>query len=83
MQQTFQRLEELIADADTIPPTDPIRRRAGRLLALHPLRGADALQLAAALAWCDEQPSGVSFVCLDERLREAALRESFTVLPRS
>lgn len=82
LQQTFQRLEELIEDADTIPPADPLRRRAGRLLAIHPIRAADALQLAAALVWCDEQPSGISFVCLDDRLREAARREGFTVLPR-
>ena len=83
LDQALKRLEELIEDADIIPPADPLRRRAGRLLALHPLSAADALQLAAALVWCDEQPSRVSFVCLDDRLREAAMREGFTVLPRS
>jgi hypothetical protein len=51
------------------------------VLASHPLRGADALQLAAALVWCDEAPQGDTFVCLDERLKEAARREGFGVLP--
>ena len=83
LDQALKRLEELIEDADIIPPADPLRRRAGRLLALHPLSAADALQLAAALVWCDEQPTGVSFICLDDRLREAARREGFHLLPRS
>jgi hypothetical protein len=45
------------------------------------LRAADALQLAAALIWCEEQPAGEVFVCLDDRLREAARREGFTLVP--
>jgi predicted nucleic acid-binding protein len=75
------RLRALVEDADTVSPTDAVRRRAGRLVALHPLRAADALQLASALVWCEEQPAGEVFVCLDDRLREAARREGFTVLP--
>lgn len=70
-----------MAHTDIVAPTAPLRDRAGRLLAAHPLRTADALQLAAALAWCDDVPRGESFVCLDERLREAARREGFAVLP--
>jgi uncharacterized protein len=61
--------------------TDHVRRRAGRLVATHPLRAADAFQLAAALVWCEEQPAGETFVCLDEQLREAARREGFGLLP--
>ena len=56
-------------------------RRARRLLALHELRAADALQLAAALVACDEQPSLLPFVTLDHRLADAARREGFTTLP--
>lgn len=56
-------------------------RRARRLLALHDLRAADALQLAAALIACDEQPSLLPFVTLDHRLADAARREGFRVLP--
>lgn len=52
-----------------------------RLLASHPLRAADALQLAAALVWARGQPGGHEIVCLDDRLASAALLEGFTVLP--
>jgi uncharacterized protein len=74
-----ERLRLLTQHADTVSPTDDLRRRAGRLLAFHPLRAADALQLAAALIWCEEQPHGEGFVTLDARLAEAARTEGFTV----
>jgi hypothetical protein len=77
----LNRLRALVEDADTVAPSDDVRRRAGRLVATHPLRAADALQLAAALIWCEEQPAGEVFVCLDDRLREAARREGFTLVP--
>ena len=77
----IERLRQLVQHADTIAPTDELRRRAARLLSFHPLRAADALQLAAALVWCEEQPHGESFVTLDDRLREAALKEGFTPRP--
>jgi hypothetical protein len=75
------RLQTLVLYVDFIVPSTRVRERAGRALAAHPLRAGDALQLAAALVWCEEAPQGDSFVCLDERLREAARREGFTVLP--
>jgi uncharacterized protein len=62
---------------------EAVRARAGRLLGRHPLRAADALHLAAALTWCLERPSGSEFVCLDQRLRQAARAEGFDVLPAS
>jgi len=37
--------------------------------------------LSAALVWCEEQSRGEVFVCLDERLREAARREGFALIP--
>jgi uncharacterized protein len=79
--QALARLEPLTEDADVVAPTTPVRELAGRVLAAHPLRGADALQLAAALVWSGEDPAGEVFVCLDERLREAARREGFEVRP--
>jgi predicted nucleic acid-binding protein len=79
--QALERLKALVADVDVVAPTPPLRERASRLLAGHPLRPADALQLAAALVWCDESPQGDAFVCLDERLADAARREGFSVLP--
>jgi predicted nucleic acid-binding protein len=81
MHAALQRLETFVEDTDTVAATEGVRRRAARLLAIHPLRAGDALQLAAALVWCEETPDGEAFVCLDERLRAAAAKEGFDVLP--
>ncbi len=64
-----------------IEPSEDIRDIAVRLLLNHSLRAADSLQLAAAIVWADKKPKGQHFVCFDHRLREAARKESFTVLP--
>lgn len=64
-------------------PNDALRDTAERLLAVHPLRAADALQLAAALSWCGQAPAGQEFVTFDQRLRDASFREGFTVLPET
>lgn len=58
-----------------------VKQRAKRLLARHPLRAADALQLGAALLVADDDPGRIEIVSLDERLAEAARREGFRVLP--
>lgn len=63
-----------------ILPSDEVRKQAGRLLRLHPLRAPDALQLAAALTWAGGPGGGVA-VILDHRLREAARLEGLTVVP--
>lgn len=81
MAGAIERLRAIVEHADTVSPTDEVRRRAGRLVSVHALRAADALQLAAALIWCEEQPHGEVFVCLDARLRDAAHREGFDVRP--
>lgn len=81
LDEALRRLAGILADSDVVAPTNRVRDRAGRLLPLHALRAADALQLAAALVWCDDAPRGDRFVCLDERLRDAAGREGFSVLP--
>ena len=46
------------------------------------LLAADAMQLAAALVWADGNPDQRGFVCLDQRLREAARSEGFSLFPR-
>ena len=63
-----------------IPATPLVREQAIRLVRLHPLRAADAVQLAAAIVAADFQPSTVEFVTLDKRLGVAAEREGFTVV---
>jgi hypothetical protein len=80
LDSALQRLEALSAACDTVPATEEVRRRAGRLLAVHPLRAADALQLGAALVYADGEMA-VRFVCLDDRLRTAASKEGFRMLP--
>ena len=77
----LERLQSFFQYADTVPASEEVRSRAGRLLAVHPLRAADALQLAAALVACEEEPIGEKLVALDQRLREAAIREGFAVIP--
>ncbi|HEY5865711.1 MAG TPA: PIN domain-containing protein [Candidatus Tectomicrobia bacterium] len=62
-------------------PSQAVRDHTARTLPLHPLRAADALQLAAALVWVQGQPIGQPFVCLDHRLRAAAQREGFLLIP--
>ena len=56
-----------------------VRDRATRLLDIHALTAADALQLAAALVATEEKPSAMGFVTLDAALAEAARREGFDV----
>ncbi len=60
-----------------ILPSEDVRSHAGRLLRLHPIRGSDALQLAAALVWAGEPASG-QIVGFDRRLHEAARLEGLT-----
>lgn len=62
-----------------ILPTDAVHERARRLLRTHPLRAADALQLAAALVWADDV-AGHRIVTFDERLALAAELEGFLVV---
>lgn len=58
-------------------PSEAIRAKAAALVEQHDLRAGDALQLAAALEWCDNQPRGRLFLTADRRLREAALLSGF------
>lgn len=78
-----RRLARLEASWSEVTRWDAVRDRARRLLETHDLRAADALQLAAALVATEERPGGVEFVTFDQRLAEAAERESFSVLPRT
>ena len=74
-------LLELSSHWAEVQPSDQVRQRAERILTVHPLRAADAFQLAAALIWAEEMPRGLEVVCLDQNLKEAAQKEGFTVLP--
>jgi predicted nucleic acid-binding protein len=75
-------LRALMAGWTEVEPSEAVREQAARVLRLHPLRAADSLQLAAAMVWCQGDPSRREFVCLDQRLRDAGRREGFIILPR-
>jgi uncharacterized protein len=53
-----ERLFRFDQAASTILPSEAIRSRAERLLAVHPLRSADTLQLAASLVARRRRPTG-------------------------
>lgn len=81
LQYSRQLLRGILARSLEIVPTGALKALACRLLAVHPLRAADALQLAASLEWAQGNPVGREMVCLDDRLRQAAQQEGFTVTP--
>lgn len=76
--ESFSLLRE---SAVELQPSEELRTLAIHLLAEHPLRAADALQLASALIWTGEDPSGRGFVSFDDRLSTAAEGEGFSLLP--
>ena len=73
-------LDSLTASWFEVQPTEDIRLSVSLLAQNHPLKASDALQLAAALRWCEGDTEGAGFVCLDNRLRRAAEDEGFYVL---
>ncbi|MGH9411617.1 MAG: type II toxin-antitoxin system VapC family toxin [Vicinamibacterales bacterium] len=79
-EQAFGRLSALRASWHEIQPLDELRTTAVRFLRVHPLRAADALQLAAAFAASEGHPPTLEVVSLDVRLSDAARREGFRVL---
>lgn len=74
------RLARFAATWHEVQPLDVLRDSALRLLRVHDLRAADALQLAAGVAAAEGRPAALAFVCLDERLGAAAEREGFAVI---
>ncbi|MFQ5679832.1 MAG: PIN domain-containing protein [Gemmatimonadota bacterium] len=72
-------LERLRCAWHEVQPTPVLWHHALRLLRVHPLRAADALQLAAALTWAGG-PSPGELVTLDETLAAAARLEGLPVV---
>lgn len=73
--------QDLMGEMSLVRDVEMVKQRAIRLLRIHSLRAADALQLAAALVACSDLTSGHTLVTLDEKLAQAALKEGFRVLP--
>lgn len=78
--QAFARLDYMRSRWNEVQPTEEVRERAERLLRIHKLRAADALQLAAALVWCNDRPRDRPLICGDGNLLEAAAAEGFTII---
>ncbi len=80
-QKAKTRLNDLLERAYEVKVIQKIRDRALRLLEVHPLRAADACQLASALIATQEDPDRLAMVCFDQRLKNAAIKEGFVVNP--
>ena len=77
MTLALQRLRQLSAGWHEVDPSDEIRETTARFLRVHPLRAADALQLAFAAA--ERRPPSLEIVTLDDRLASAARKEGFAL----
>lgn len=75
VQAALARLDLLAEAWVQVEPGPSLQQVARRLLRTHPLRAADAFQLAAALTAADGEPRRLPFVSRDERLSVAADRE--------
>ena len=73
------RLHGFATGWDEVIDVLSVRTRANAVLARHPLRAADAGQLGAALLVSEQLADPLVFLCLDQRLCEAAEREGLRV----
>lgn len=76
----FARLALLSQGWHEVDPSDAVREAAVRFLRVHPLRAADALQLAAAFVAAESRPPSLELITLDERLAAAARKEGFALI---
>jgi predicted nucleic acid-binding protein len=82
LREAKERLRVILGNVAEVSAVEKVRSRALRLLEVHPLRSADACQLAAALVCAQEDPERVTILCFDRRLESAAVKEGFVVNPR-
>jgi hypothetical protein len=73
-------LQALATRWSQVDPAHDLHDLACRFLRVHPLRAADACQLAAAFLASERRPRTLAFVTLDDRLADAAEREGFRVV---
>jgi predicted nucleic acid-binding protein len=76
----LDRVERLSTRWTYVAEFGLVRDRAERLLGIHTLRTADALQLAAALVLVGDRPRHRQFVVNDGPLADAATAEGFDVI---
>jgi predicted nucleic acid-binding protein len=68
---------DLAQEWRVIQPSNSLRARAMELVGRYDLASGDALQLSAALDWCEGAPLGKVFLTSDQKLREAAVLTGF------
>ncbi len=76
----LHRLEGLRPGWREIMPSEALRGEAEMLLGRYPLKGADALQLAAAVTWSRGNPKGRTFISFDVQLLFAAQQLGFNAI---
>ena len=74
------RLEKLRRGWRELQPTEALKSQAEIFLMHHPLRAADAFQLAAAWIWCSGTPQSQLFISGDVQLLDAARQVGFQVV---
>jgi hypothetical protein len=74
-------LDDWLGRVHVVADVERVKAIARRMLRVHALRSADALQLAAALAWAGGSPQDQMLHTFDRRLGIAAEREGFRVVP--
>jgi predicted nucleic acid-binding protein len=75
--QAEDRLRRIARRWSEVNDLHLVREQAERMLRVHRLRAADALQLGAALVAVELRPNRRPFVVLDDLLLDAASREGF------
>ena len=75
---TSRRLALDLAEAwQIVQPSNVLRNNAAQLVNRYDLKAADAMQLAAALEWCENLPQDRIFLTADQKLRQAATLTGF------
>ncbi|MEX2154598.1 MAG: type II toxin-antitoxin system VapC family toxin [Gemmatimonadaceae bacterium] len=74
-----QRAQELADACYTVADVEGVKALGRRLLRVHAIRAADAMQLGAALIWAGGRPAGKTLHTLDDRLASSARLEGFSV----
>ena len=77
--EAFDRLKGLADGWHEVDAGDAVREAAIRFLRVHPLRAAEALQLAAAFVAAERRPASLEIITLDDRLAGAARKEGFAL----
>jgi predicted nucleic acid-binding protein len=77
---SLRRLDALSQAWREVQPVGRVRQIATRLLRVHSLHAAEALQLGAAIVASEDQPATLPLVTLDKRLARAGEREGFVII---